>query len=148
MKERITSPFDIKAVEGEIPVWYLYTVGVAGEKFFQGLKQGKLIAVKCNKCNKIFLPPKIYCLECFSELNNYVEIDNEGEVYSFTKLEIDLEGNKLDKPETIAFVKFKNVTGGLIQRVESEKIKIGMKVKVKFDKVSDKNLMGIYFVPK
>ncbi|MDI6708100.1 MAG: Zn-ribbon domain-containing OB-fold protein [Candidatus Thermoplasmatota archaeon] len=150
MKERITESLGIKEVVGEIPVWYLYTVGIAGEKFFRGLKQGKLIGVRCDRCHKIYLPPKIYCLNCFKELTekDYLEIDNEGEIYSFTQLQVDLECNKLDKPQTIAFVKFKNVTGGLIQRIESKKLKIGMKVKVKFDRVSDDNLMNIYFVPK
>jgi uncharacterized OB-fold protein len=150
MKERITSSSEIKEVEGEIPVWYLYTSGIAGEKFFQGLKQCKLIGVKCNKCGKIFLPPKIYCLDCFKELTekDFIEIPNECELHSFTIVNFDLNNKPLREPEIIGFVKFKNVTGGLIQRLKVKKPRIGMKLKVMFDKVTNDNLFGIYFIER
>lgn len=145
MKERIILPSEIKEVQGEIPLNYLYTVGIAGEKFFNGLLNKKLIASKCPKCKKTYLPAKIYCEDCFVELNDFVEIKNEGEIYSFTIVNFGKDGEKLKKSETIAFVKFKGVEGGLIQRIKKENVKIGMKVKVNFDKVSKDNLMAIEF---
>jgi len=126
----------IKKWEGEIPVHYLYTYGLAGEKFFREIKDhGKFVATKCSKCNVTYVPPRIYCECCFAELKDYIDVGTKGTVETYTICHESLEGGRLSKPEVIACVKIDNTDGGVVHRllgIETSKIKIGMKVDAVF----------------
>ena len=51
MIEKIISPKELKHWDGIIDVYWIYTSGEAGDKFFKALKEdGKFIAAKCKKC--------------------------------------------------------------------------------------------------
>ncbi len=77
-----------REIEGDFPVHYLYTVGISGEKFFKGLKEQKLIGNTCEACNFTYLPPKMFCEDCFDELGDetYKELKTEGEIVSFSQV--------------------------------------------------------------
>jgi len=121
-----------KKWEGEIPVHYLYTFGLAGEKFFREIKDhGTFVGTHCDKCDVTYVPPRIYCERCFAELQNYKDVGTKGTVETYTVCHESLEGKRLSKPEIIACVRIDGTGGGLVHRlsgVEPSKIKIGMKV--------------------
>ncbi len=100
----------VRHVKGEVKTnYYRYTVGIAGEKFFEGLKNGKLVATSCDDCTEcgdghVYLPPRMYCECCFAELTNYFEVPDEGTVVSFTEVYQDLEGHPLSEPVMIALI--------------------------------------------
>jgi hypothetical protein len=109
---------------------YEYTVGPAGEEFFKGLKQGKIIGSKCSKCGKIYIPARTYCENCFVKINNYVEIKKEeAYVDTYTIIYKDDEGRQLDKPIYIAMIRFPNTVGGLLCYAEGN-VKVGGKAKI------------------
>jgi len=132
--DKVTQVAQTKPQYGEIPVYAQYTFGIAGEKFFRELKDnGRLMGVKCPECNLIYVPPRIYCERCFSELTEWLEIPNRGVVHTFTVSHIDLDGNRLKEPVLVALVKFDGVYGGLVHRlgrVEADKVSIGMPVEM------------------
>lgn len=132
LKERISEASELTAWKGEIPVNYLYTYGIAGEKFFRGImEKGTFLATKCNRCNISYVPPRMYCERCFDELNNYTDAGLKGEVHTYTVCHSDISGNKLDKPKILAFVRIDGTDGGLIHTldVQPNNARIGMKVK-------------------
>lgn len=131
LKERITTVDKLRSWEGEIPLHYVYTAGVAGEKFLRGLQEGKLLAANCEKCGSMYLPPKMYCVQCFAEISKFVEVGPLGIVRALAESHIDFQGNKLAKPVTFAFVEFKGVTGGLMHHAR-EGLKVGAKVSTRF----------------
>lgn len=134
--EKITNETKIGILQDHIPLQYKYTAGIAGDRFLQLLKQGKLQASHCAKCNKLYLPPKIFCKDCFSQLNEWKEIaEDSGYVYSFTFVS-NVAGGK----ELIALVKFDGVEGGIIGKLKSsrEEPKIGMKVRPVFKQRSER----------
>ncbi len=117
-------------VEGDFPVNFRYTVGIAGEKFFREIKDtGRLVASRCVKCNLNYLPPRIYCERCMSKLEEYVNIPNNGIVESFTMCLQDSEGGRLPEPTTVAFVRFPNAHGGIIHKVNGP-VSIGDRVRL------------------
>ncbi len=132
LNERITSVDEFRAWTDKIPLRYQYTAGVAGEKFLRGLQDGKILAAKCAKCGKSYLPPKMYCVDCFVPISVYYEVGPEGRVGALTESHVDFHGNKLPSPVSIAFITFKGVTGGLIHRIDGEGPRIGTKVVPKF----------------
>jgi len=51
------------------PVKNIYTAGVAGQRFFEELKEnGKIYGSKCEKCGLTYVPARIYCEKCFNHL--------------------------------------------------------------------------------
>jgi hypothetical protein len=130
--DRIRDPRGIKHEIGDMEADYIYTAGVAGEKFLFALKdEGKLLATRCGKCDITFMPPRIYCDQCFGKLENWMEVPKTGTVQTFTTAHRDMNGEQLDEPITLAVIQIDKTNGGLIHtvgEVGSEGLKIGMKV--------------------
>jgi len=133
-KEMITSNTQLGYFEGEIPVNYQYTLGVAGNRFFQTLKDNDtFIASECSNCGIKTIYPLIYCEECFSPIERFVQIGLEGELYSFTESWFDYQGNRYDQAHPVVFVRFPGIKGGIIHRINKHygELTIGMKVRAK-----------------
>ena len=119
-------------VEGDFPVHFRYTAGLAGEKFLREIKDnGRLVAARCPKCELNYLPPRIYCERCMSKLEDYVTIENTGTVDTFTVCRQDSDGKDLPRPTTVALVRFTSAHGGLVHKVNGQ-VAIGDKVRVVF----------------
>jgi len=45
---------------GDMEAQYIYTAGIAGERFFRELKDnGKLVGTRCPKCDITYMPPRM-----------------------------------------------------------------------------------------
>jgi len=49
-----------------------------------GLKDGKLLGLKCKDCGTVTCPPRKVCAECGSENLDIIELKGKGEIRSFT----------------------------------------------------------------
>jgi hypothetical protein len=130
-KDQITQTTSLGYFEGQIPINYKYTMGVAGELFFRKImEKGEFIASKCSECDTKTIYPLIYCENCFAEIKEYVSVGLEGELYSWTECYSDYQGNHYDKPHQMGMVKFPGIEGGIIHRlnIDTAEIMIGMKV--------------------
>lgn len=123
-------------VEGDFPVYFRYTAGIAGEKFLREIKDnGALIASRCARCNLNYLPPRIYCERCMSKLDEYVQVENRGTVETFTACTLDSEGKNLSEPVTIALVRFPSAHGGIVHKTKGQ-VAIGDEVRAVFKEKS------------
>jgi len=115
---------------------YAYTLGIAGERFFKELKEnGRIMGAKCKKCGKVYVPPKLYCEECFEKIEEWIDVGTKGKIYTYTVVYLDEHGRKLEKPVIYALIKFNRAFGGLIHKigeVKPEEVKIGMLVEAVF----------------
>ncbi len=153
--ERIAKTTDLGAWQGEIPMEYIYTMGRAGEKFFRAIKdKGQFLGTRCEKCDLVYVPPRIYCEECMARLeNNYLEVSKKGVVHTFTLCYEDVNGKRLDKPQLVAMINLEETDGGLVHflgEVEPKNVYIGMPVEVVFKPKKDRcgDIMDIkYFRP-
>lgn len=119
MKDKIHKFDDIVAKLGEISVWWRYTQGVVGQRFFRELKLNKkLFGIKCPKCGRVFLPPRMYCDDCFEYTKEWMEINPRGYIDYYTVVYYDLDDNLLEEPQIVAFIRFDGVEGGLIHFVK------------------------------
>lgn len=141
IKERNSRPSEHTAWEDGIPIHYLYTYGVAGEKFFRAIMEKEtFLATKCNSCNVTYVPPRIYCERCMGELKDFIDVGTMGEVHSFTICHKDMSGKYLPKPKVLAYVKIDKTDGGIIHELDlsPDKAKIGLKVKAVFKSASSR----------
>lgn len=125
-----------KKWEGRIPVHYLYTMGLAGERFFREIKDhGRFVATSCSQCKITYVPPRIYCERCFKELNDFHEVVSQGTLETYTVCTEAADGTKLSSPVILAHIRLDGTHGGLIHKIEGiepSKIRIGMKVAAVF----------------
>jgi hypothetical protein len=133
---RIEHPRDAIAWEGDIPITSRYTVGIAGERFFREiLENAKLLGTRCTACDIVYVPPRMYCEQCFAHLEEWVDVPNTGQVHTFTVVHIDLDGNPLPEPRIVAFVRLDGTDGGLVHfldEVAPDEVCIGMCVEAVF----------------
>jgi len=140
--ERINDLRKIKHWHGDMEVAeFVYTVGLAGEKFFRALKEGKILASKCKKCDITYLPARAFCERCHSEINEYIEITESGWIYTYTIQHVDKNGKKLEEPVIWAIIKFDGVEGGILHKlgeIDPEDVEIGMEVTPVFKEQSER----------
>ena len=133
--ERTTDVKRLRHVDVDMSVDYIYTSGIAGERFFKALRdEGRILAVHCPVCKVNQLPPRMFCERCFTELKDFVDVPQEGRVAAVTVARVDRRGQPLPTPEVYAFMTFRGVPeGGLIHRllVVPEKARPGLVVRAR-----------------
>jgi uncharacterized OB-fold protein len=132
--DRTTDARKFRHWEGSVEADYIYTSGVAGERFFVALREeGRMLASRCTACTLDYLPPRMFCEDCFAELTEYVDVPNAGRVAAITTAYIDRTGAKLPHPEVWAFVAFDGIRGGLVHRllVPPDRARAGLAVRAR-----------------
>lgn len=129
-----TNPHEFGAWRGDLPVTSRYTLGLAGERFYRAIMdEGKIYGTKCQNCERTYVPATLFCERCMLELDNWVDVGITGEVHTFTFLFEDLDGNRKESPEIIAFIRLGD--GGLVHRlgeIDKDEVKIGLEVEAVF----------------
>ena len=132
--ERTTDARKYRHWEGNVEADYIYTSGVAGERFFTALRdEGRILASRCTSCGLDYLPPRMFCEDCFAELTEYLDIRRDGRVAAVTVAHVDRTGARLSQPQVWAFVTFLGIRGGLVHRllVPTNHARVGLAVRAK-----------------
>ena len=129
--ERVT---DLRAWPGDFPVSHLYTMGIAGERFFRELKDsGRFLGTRCAACDHVYLPPSIFCPRCFAALEEWKEVGPQGTVRAVTTAHRGVDGRPLETPETLALIQLDGADGLLAHRIGgSNDMDIGARVEPVF----------------
>ncbi len=134
MLEKIARPEEIRRWDGDLPVQHRYTPGVAGEAFFTALKErGVLLGSRCESCGYTYVPARLFCERCFSELSADTEVGPGGELVSFTIVFQGIEGEPLGQSQMLGAVRLDGADAVLIHRVfepGDEPLEIGERVEV------------------
>ena len=120
---------------------YEWDDGVAISRYLEELKNGRIIARRCKKCDRILVPPRMFCELCWRPTDEWMFVEDTGIVNTFVVSHVDWKAGRLDieggvRPFTPAVIeldcesKKMNQVGILhmLDEVDPEKIKIGMKV--------------------
>lgn len=113
---------------------YSWTAGQAISRFLNGLKEGKILGVKCNECKRIMVPPRMFCELCYKPIDGWVELKDTGTILTFSISYIDPDARPLPKPVIVAVIHIDGASPNmgimhLIDEIEPEKVYIGMRVK-------------------
>lgn len=117
-------------------------------KFWEGLKQGKVYATKCNKCGKLYFPPSADCPDCLCSDMQWIELSSEAEIETFTRVVVRPTSFCQYKPYTVAIGKLKEGVKVLawLTGFKLSQVKVGMKVKL-VAKISQEGEPTYEFVP-
>ena len=106
------------------------------ESFYKFAGEGKLMAVKCNKCGALHLPPRNVCTKCFSKDLEWAPMNNKGKLLTYTLIYVAPKQFEELAPYPIGIVKLEEGPQllGMIRGVEPDKLKIGMSLTLSFEK--------------
>lgn len=127
MIEKLGKVEHARFVEGDLGLHFVYTAGVAGEEFLRALQKGKLLASTCDRCSLTYLPPRIFCEECFAEITDRHEVLPAGTVVSATRLWVDADGAARE-PQWVAAIQIDGTDTALLHRVAADAVAIGDRV--------------------
>lgn len=112
-------------------------------EFAAGLEQGKLRATRCTKCGTIYYPPRHDCSKCFEGKMEWVELESEGELISYTTIYVPPEHFTANFARQAPFARFSyhpapvgivELENGLrvmgwIVGIETKELQVGMQLK-------------------
>jgi uncharacterized OB-fold protein len=149
-KIRQTEPRTV--IEWPRTLTHVHTYGMLSP-FFQGLKEGKLMATFCpnKKCteNRLWIPPRAHCPDCHTEMK-WKALRNPviGKVYAFTEVVYAGIGLELSTPYWQIDVEIPGLATIPKSYLLYGKPFIGMKVKAEFRMEKPTNtVLDYYWVP-
>jgi hypothetical protein len=122
-------------IEGRIDVAYRWSAGIAGSRFFEELRDNsRIMGAKCPQCQRVLVPPRIFCEECFVDTEEWVEVSNRGVILTFAESYFGLQGQRLDEPWYVGVIRLDGSDGGLFHRLVADEtpIEIGGAVEAVF----------------
>lgn len=128
---------DCKVMTGKMALPNQYFAGRVGSTFIIALRdEHKILGVRCEKCNKVFVPPREYCEKCLSKLDeSWVECSNEGVITNYTVVNYNDKHLPRRAPYILALIKVDGADTPfphIVEGVDAEDVKVGMKVKAVF----------------
>jgi uncharacterized OB-fold protein len=120
------------------------------QPFWDAALAGSLMAPKCTTCGTFVLPPQPFCFNCQGQGFEWVALAGTGTVYTYTIVRHPLSPALADVVPYVSGVIELDGTQGAGARLllnitdaDPDTVKVGDKVEIWFDKVSD-----TYAVPR
>ncbi|MBW2596317.1 MAG: Zn-ribbon domain-containing OB-fold protein [Deltaproteobacteria bacterium] len=149
---------DFNTFNNVVRLPHKYAAGATFTKFYNGLKKGIIYGSSCSSCEKVFIPARSFCPGCLTNLDEVVEIAQEGEVISWAFSDKEFFGMPGKPPVIIALIKldgtdcnFLHLLGGMetkdLDAVKSV-VKTGIRVKAVWNDEKNGHMLDIkYFKP-
>ncbi|GBC70762.1 hypothetical protein HRbin02_00532 [Candidatus Calditenuaceae archaeon HR02] len=101
-------------------------------RFWEGLKEGKILATRCRNCGKLHFPPAADCSQCYSSDMEWVELSGEGRLVTYTHVIVRPKSFQEEQPYTVGIAELKEGVKVLawLTDVKRKDIKIGMELKM------------------
>lgn len=96
---------------------YIYPTGRAGKIFAEKIREGVIVASRCDECELYFLPPTAYCPHCFNEIREFAPVET---FILVAKTVVEGDGEKVAYGYVKGIVGGEETSGGLIHRVDPE----------------------------
>lgn len=132
--------------KGQIAVPYHWWVGEVGSRFLIALRdEEKILGSRCAACNTVYVPPRKNCGRCFVDLDDWVEVGNEGVVTAHTIVRFEYPLQPVKPPFAYAIVKLDGADVGLVHIVKEnlDALKNGVRVKAVFRKERTGHILDI-----
>ena len=103
-------------------------------RFLEGLKNGKIVGSSCKKCNRIMVPPRAFCEQCFRSVDKYVNVKDTGTINTYSISYVAGDASRIKEPILVAVIDIDGASEGmgilhLLGEIDDwKKIKFDMKV--------------------
>lgn len=145
---------DVWVYHGQIYIPNTYSAGAVGSRFLIELRDNKkIMGTRCPACNRVYVPARSVCKDCFGELSEWVEVSQRGTLLTYTVTYQSNPIQPVSTPIVYGIVQLDGADTGFVHmlgEVDPEKLKSGMKVKAVFKVKKERqgNILDIkYFKP-
>lgn len=121
---------------GKISIPFSYAAGETASRFYNGLKQGKILATQCDLCRRIMVPARSFCAHCFKKTDAFLEVKGIGTLITWTETSSAENGHA-----AFGIVHLDGTSNGFLHRLEiakGRKIEIGTRMKAVFKREQDR----------
>jgi 3-hydroxybutyryl-CoA dehydratase len=130
---------DCFVVEGKLALPYQYFAGRTGSHFLVTLRdENKILGVKCEACDKVFVPPRASCETCSADLSEaWQPLEGTGTVTGFTVIRYAEPYQPVAPPYIQALIKLDGADTPLVHIVKGvpvSQMKKGLRVTPVFKK--------------
>lgn len=135
---------------------YSWALGLDGSKFFQEIKDREiLVGIRCPKCHKVYVPPRMICGPCFTKMDEIVELGKEGIIQAVTLVNypfIDPDtGDRRPVPYFYGYIQLDgadNLFSHIIKAPRGEALNMGDRVRAVFSEKKKGRIQDIsHFEP-
>ncbi len=108
-------------------------------RFWQKLEEGEVYGTKCRKCNKLYYPPQGDCAHCLSSDVEWVKLNKEAILETYTRPLQRPAGFEQYEPYTIAIARTRDGVRvmGWLEDTKPEDVSVGMKLEMSTKKLPD-----------
>ncbi|MDA4123047.1 MAG: Zn-ribbon domain-containing OB-fold protein [Thaumarchaeota archaeon] len=101
-------------------------------RFWDGLKEGKFVTTKCKSCGEVSFPPQADCPKCMSGEAEWVDMGTDGELLTFTYVQVTPTSFVESDPYTVAVCRLPGGQKVLAwtEGLTREQLKVGMKLRL------------------
>jgi acetyl-CoA C-acetyltransferase len=144
----------VGAVEHAVDARYSWDAGAAISRFLDGLQGGAIFGRSCRQCERILVPPRMFCERCFRSTDAWVQVESTGVVQTFSICHVRWDMEPLEVPELPAVIAIDGSDGGFLHmlgEVEPDDVRIEMAVEAVWKPVSERvgSILDIaYFRPR
>ena len=144
--------FQAHQIRDIIKINYKYTMGGQSKFFLELMKNKKILGTKCTKCEKIWMPPRKNCSDCYVPAE-WVELKQTGIIEVSTIVWFTTSAFIKNIPYATGYIKLDGADTALLQGIFSEnlvpsKIKKGKHVRAVFQKERQGKMTDFFFVPE
>ena len=134
-------PSSPRVVLDEWRIRYEYPTGEVAARFFDALKERRIVATHCSASGMTYLPPRAYCERSFERCDSTVDAGHEGTIEAATIVSAAFE-NLPPPPYAIAYVRLDGVSTAMLNFVHgidlsdvpaaAQRLQPGTRVRVAF----------------
>ncbi len=114
-------------------------------KFFDYLREGKLVSTKCKNCGVMHWPPRTICRECISDDLEWVEFPKRAKIYTYT-VQVGGIPPGYESPLIYALVDFDNGMRMMSRLVDTDPddLKEGKEVELKVVEIPNDRVLPLF----
>ena len=122
---------DVTITTTPIELKVLHSASIQETRYLQGLEQGRLLAQRCPKCAKVYIPPRGACPVDGVPTDEDVELPDRGIVTTFCIVNVPFYGQKIKPPYVCAYVLLDGADIPFLHLIldcAAEDVRMGMRV--------------------
>lgn len=137
-------------IEMDLP--YQFPAGAFYTRFFKELKEsGRIMGVRCPKCDRVYVPPRPICGDCFMEMGEeWVPVGPKGTLRAYTSIYYPFIDGSTGKPRPIPYgtglIQLDGAYSSInhiLEEGDPEKLYLGMRVEVVLKEKREGNIGDI-----
>jgi hypothetical protein len=121
------------SVHSRLRADYAWDTGLAIGRYLEGLKNGRILGVRCRRCDRTVVPPRAFCECCFGTMDEFVPLADRGTVNTYSLCYVTWDVKRITDPLMPAVIDIDGTTPRvgilhLLGEVAPDALRVGLRV--------------------